>query len=452
MDINLQKHIQEHLPQYIEDLKTLCRQPSVAAQNYGITDCAQLVVDMLSSIGFTATIMHTEDPRFPIVFADHPGESKRELLFYNHYDVQPAEPLDLWDSPPFEPTERNGRIYARGVSDDKGHLIARIAALKAIKDVRGTLPCRVKFVVEGAEEIGSPGFGSFVHENRDLLTADACIWEGGGVNWAGNPQIYLGLKGILYLELEVRSASRDSHSSWATVVPNPAWRLIWALSSIKGDDENILIDGFYENVIKPTNAELDAVKKLPAEEEELKAELNIANFLCDLDGLEFRKRHMFAPTCTICGIESGYTGDGTKTVLPAVAKAKLDFRLVPNQRPEDILFKLRAHLDQNGFADIKINYWDGVNPSRTSMESSFVDIVSKTAKDVYGKEALITPGLAGSGPMYYISEGLGLPIASSGVAFPDDKIHAPNENVRVEYFLKGILHAAAIIDEFSKDE
>ena len=169
-----------------------------------------------------------------------------------------------------------------------------------------------------------------------------------------------------------------------------------------------------------------------------------------MEGEALLSRHLFEPTCTICGIESGYTGEGTKTVLPAAARVKLDFRLVPNMRHDDILSKLRAHLDTHGFDDVKINYADGENPARTAMDAPFVKLVSETARDVYGKEPIIVPTMAGSGPMHCISEGLDLPIASSGVGFPDDKIHAPNENVRIDYLLKGVLHAAAILDEFGK--
>ena len=450
MDPTLQRYIEDHLPDYLDDLKRLCRQPSVAAQNQGIQECAQLTKQMLEEIGFPAQVLPTQDPRYPVVYAERAGRSSKQLLFYNHYDVQPVEPLELWDSPPFEPTERDGRIFARGVSDDKGHLVARFAALKAMLAVRGELPCGVKFCIEGAEEIGSPGFDQFVEDHQELLQADACIWEGGGVNWQGNPLITLGLKGILYVELEVRSTSRDSHSSYATVVPNPAWRLVWALSTLKDQHENILIPGFYDDVREPTSLELEAVAKMPAEEEQLKAELGVPGFLKGLRGEAFRRRHLFDPTCTICGIESGYTGEGTKTVLPATARVKLDFRLVPDQRPEDILSKLKAHLASQGFDDLTVTYSDGENPARTAMDSPFIKLVSATARDVYGKEPLLVPTMTGSGPMYCISQGLGLPVASSGIGFPDDKIHAPNENARIDYFLKGILHAAAILNEFGK--
>jgi acetylornithine deacetylase/succinyl-diaminopimelate desuccinylase-like protein len=452
MDIELQRYIESHIRDYVEDLKRLCRQPSVAATNQGVYECAQLTKLMLEETGLEAQIIPTNDVRYPVVYATRIGSSTKNLLFYNHYDVQPAEPLELWDSAPFEPTERKGRIYARGVSDDKGHLVARLAAIKAILAVRGELPVGVKFCIEGAEEIGSPGFAQFVESHLDLLKSDACIWEGGGVDWDGTPQITLGLKGILYVELQNKSATRDSHSSYGTIITNPAWRLVWALSSIKDQNEKILIPGFYDEVIKPTPLELKAISNMANDDEQLKLELGITRFVTGVSGETLRRRHLLEPTCTICGIESGYTGEGTKTVLPAIARVKLDFRLVPNQSPEDILAKLKAHLNTQGFKDITINYSDGVPPSRTAMDSQFVSLVTETARDVYQREPILVPTMAGSGPMHSISQGLGVPIASSGISFPDEKLHAPNENARVDYFLKGILHAAAILDQFGRNE
>ena len=190
---------------------------------------------------------------------------------------------------------------------------------------------------------------------------------------------------------------------------------------------------------------------MPSEEEKLKDELGLSGFLNGLQGEAVRKRHIFEPTCTICGIESGYTGEGTKTVLPATAKVKIDFRLVPDQRPADILEKLKVHLAAEGFDDVKVNYWDGEGPSRTDMDAPFVKLVTDAARDVYGKEPAMVPNMPGSGPMAFISDELKLPIASSGVSYPDDKIHAPNENTRIDYFLKGVLHAAAILDEFGRE-
>lgn len=448
MDIELKNYIESHLPEYLEDLKKLCRQPSVAAQNWGIEECSKLTSQMLEEAGLSTRIMFSSEPRNPIVYGHLDGVSPKQLLFYNHYDVQPADPIEEWESPPFEPTERDGRIYARGAVDNKGNLVARLAAIKAILAVRGRLPCGVKFFIEGAEEDGSPGFGEFVKDNRTMLKANACIWEGGSVDWSGTPFITLGMKGILYVQLTVRTGTSDCHSSQATVVPNAAWRLIWALSTLKDEHERILIPGFYDNIREPASQELAALEKIPQDDDRLLKENGLGEFLLGVRGNENFRRRMFEPTCTICGIGSGYVGEGSKTVLPCVASAKLDFRLVPDQRPEDIAQKLRAHLDKKGFPDVEISSLDGENPSRTPMSSHFVGMVSEVVRQVYGTDPIILPSSQGSGPRYHIAEGMGLPVLSSGVGSPDDRRHATNENVRVDYFLKGIINMAAIMEEF----
>ncbi len=435
----------------VEDLKRLCAQPSVSAHKQGIKECAALLVSMMEEAGLSARALPSPDPDYPIVFAERKGRSPKTLLFYNHYDVQPPEPLDEWLSPPFEPTVRGGKLYARGVSDDKGHIVARLAAIKAVIKADGELPCGVKFIVEGNEEIGSPGLMGFVEGHRELLRADACLWEGGGVDWEGRPNITLGLKGILYVELICRAANRDSHSSLGTVVPNPAWRLVWALNTLKDRNERILIPGFYEHVRPPTPPELKAVEALPPEDEELGKSMGVKEFVLGVKGTAWHKRHVLEPTCTICGIVSGYTGPGTKTVLPAVASAKVDFRLVPDQDGKDIVGKLKAHLSAQGFGDIEVKAREaGELPARTPMDSPFVALVRDTARDVYGVEPLLVPNMGGSGPMHVFTHGLRLPVASAGVDYPDNHIHAPNENIRLSDFYTGVKHLAAILDAFGK--
>jgi acetylornithine deacetylase/succinyl-diaminopimelate desuccinylase-like protein len=448
MHPEVETKVREVFPRALERLKRFCRQPSVSAQHLGIQECAQLVREMLEEVGLSSRVIPTAVEGYPVVFGEMRGRSPRTILFYNHYDVQPAEPFDEWLSPPFEPEEREGRLYARGVSDNKGHIVSRLAAIEALLQVYGELPCSVKFVIEGAEEIGSPGLHRFVEEHRELLLADACIWEGGGVNWRGQPQVVLGLKGILYVELECRAASRDSHSSYATIVPNPAWRLVWALSTLKDAQERVLIPGFYDDVRPPSEEELRAIDAIPPEEERLRESLGLKEFLLGLKGQEVRRRHLLEPTCTICGIISGYTGEGSKTVLPSWARAKIDFRLVPDQRPEDILAKLKAHLQARGFGDVEVKSRDGGNPARTPMDSPWVALVRETAQEVYGLEPVIVPTMAGSGPMYSFSETLGLPVVTSGIGHPEDRIHAPNENIRLDDLFKGILHIAAIMERF----
>lgn len=442
-------YIDQHLPEYVDQLVRFCRQPSVSAQGLGVVEAAGLLREMMSQAGAKARLVPVPRCDYPVVYGEAAGESPYTVLFYNHYDVQPPEPLELWTTPPFEPSVRDGRIYARGVSDNKGNIVARLAALQAIRAVRGKLPLSLKFCVEGEEETGSAHLLDFVRRHRDLLQADACIWEGGGVNWQGQPQIILGLKGIMYVELEARGASRDVHSSWATVVPDPAWRLTWALRSLKGPDEQVLIPGFYDRMRPPTAAELEAVRAMPSEEGELAASLGLSSFIQGLTGFEFRKRHLFEPTCTICGLVSGYTGPGSKTVLPSVARAKLDFRLVPDQRSEDILAKLEAHLRNAGFGDIAVTLLGGEEPARTPLDAPFVRVVTSVAREVYAKEPVLVPTMAGSGPMYAFTDVLGLPTVLCGVEYPDARAHAPDENLRIEDFRLGIKHIAGILGRFA---
>jgi acetylornithine deacetylase/succinyl-diaminopimelate desuccinylase-like protein len=232
------------------------------------------------------------------------------MLLYNHYDVQPAEPLDLWESPPFELTERDGRVYARGVSDDKGQLISRLAAIRAVRAVTGGLPERVKFLVEGEEEISSPSLETFVEENRELLAADACVWEFGGVDPDGRPEVVLGLRGILYVEYRVRTLSRDAHSGGAHNLPNAAWRLVRALNTIQGPDGRILIPGFYDAVQGPTTTDMQLLAAMPSSEEFNREHFGVTGFLNGHTGMDY-KRAVYEPTANIAGIGAGWQGQGS---------------------------------------------------------------------------------------------------------------------------------------------
>jgi acetylornithine deacetylase/succinyl-diaminopimelate desuccinylase-like protein len=444
-------YIDDHWREAIEDLKALCRQPSVSAQGSGMAEIVDLVANTLECYQVTATVLPGSGGGYPFIYGVVDGESPTTLLFYNHYDVQPPEPLELWSSPPFEPVESEGCLRARGVSDNKGDLVARLLALRALRAVRGKPPVGVKFLIEGEEEIGSPNVPAFVEANHGLLEADACIWECGGVNWRDEPVVSLGLKGILYVELEARGASQDVHSSLATVVPNPAWRLVWALASLKDMEENVWIDGFSDKIVEPTQGEMEAVERMPLDEDQSKESLGLEAFVKGVSGFEYRSRQVFSPTCNICGFDSGYTGPGSKTVLPHVARAKVDFRLVPDQRPEEILSKLRKHLDSHGFGDISIAPGlEGENPARTPLASSFVDIVSAAARDVYGIDPVIVPSMGGSGPMYSFTDTLGLPTALIGVMYPGSRPHAPDEHIRLADFILGAKHIAAVLQRMAQ--
>jgi len=429
----------------IEDLKRLLSQPSISAQGAGIEEAAALTAGLLQEYGVPPRILPTPGGP-PVVYGELQGDSPFTLLLYNHYDVQPPEPLELWSTPPFEPSIVDGKLYARGVSDNKGDIIARLLAIKAFLRARGRLPVSIKFLIEGEEEIGSPHLPAFIRENQALLKSDACLWEGGGLNWGDRPTITLGLKGIINVDLEVRGAVRDVHSSLAPIVPNPAWRLVWVLNSIKDADENILIDGFYDDVRPPTPEEIEAIEAIPSEEEEMRANLGIERFLKGLKGVDLQLHSILEPACTINGIISGYTGEGSKTVLPCYARAKLDFRLVPDQRPDDIIAKLRKHLEKHGFTDMVLSAGEGENPARTPLDSPFASVVNDAAREVYGCEPIIKPSMSGSGPMFSFTDILAIPVASSGVSNPDSRDHAPDENIRLADFILSAKHVAAILD------
>ena len=439
----IKKYLETNLESSLEELSTFCAQPSIAAQNLGMQECAELVADMLRARGFEVEIMPTDGA--PVVYAERDGKADKTLMFYNHYDVQPPEPLDEWESPPFEPT-------IRGVADDKGHIVSRLHAIDAILEQDGELPCKIKFVIEGEEETSSVHLHEFIEVNQAKLAADACVWEFGGVDHREVPVQYLGLRGICYVELSVRTASIDAHSGLGgSIFPNAAWRLIWALRSIKGTDEVIRIPGHYNNVVPPTERDIELLKALPEVNEEYKERYGVDSFLKGMTGgVELRKEEVFVPTCTICGFSSGYEGEGAKTVLPAYAMAKVDFRLVPNQKPEDVLLNLRKFLDEGGFDDVEITYLGGEPAARTDPDDPFVKLVVEAAEPVYGVPMQIAPMIGGSGPNYPFVHTLGLPVVTAGVGYPGSQAHAPNENMRIDLYLKGSEHIARIIKEFGE--
>ncbi len=445
----LDAFLDQNLDRSIEELKQLVAQPSVGAQNWGLTECAQLVAAMLSKRGFNVEIMDTLGA--PVVLGQCQGKSDRTLLIYNHYDVQPPEPLELWESPPFEPALRDGKLYGRGVSDDKGHIAARLLAIDALLDTYGELPCNLKFIIEGEEETASINLFDFVRRNKEWLKADACIWEFGSVDHRGVPMEYLGLRGICYVELSVETAATDVHSGLGgSILPNAAWRLAWALNTLKGPDERIRIPGFYDKVRPPSERDRELMAALPEVADEYKRRFGNRQFIKGLTGgLDLRIEEVFTPTCTICGLTAGYQGPGSKTVLPARASAKVDFRLVPDQDPQEVFRLLRTHLDAQGFQDVRITYLGDDPPARTDPDDPFVQLVARTAEDVYETPMQLVPMTGGSGPSYPFVHDLHIPVATAGLGYPNGKAHAPNENIRLDLYLKHARHMARIISEFA---
>jgi acetylornithine deacetylase/succinyl-diaminopimelate desuccinylase-like protein len=443
---DLLRFIDANADAFVGDLQRLCRQPSISAQGVGLEACADLLVAQMRSKGIPARLEPVAGGP-PLVVAEVPGDSPRTLLIYDHYDVQPTDPIDEWESDPFAAEIRDGRLYARGAQDTKGNITARVAAVEALLRVRGRLPVTVTFLIEGEEEIGSPHLAETLRRRPELARADACLWESGAKDHNDVLNVYLGVKGMVYAHLEARGPRRDLHSATAAIVPSPVWRLVWALGTLKGPDERVRIPGFYDDVLVPSPAEIAQLQRIAAGRDDaaIRRELGIPMFVRDLGGVELLKRLFFEPTCNICGITAGYQGPGSKTVLPRRASAQVDVRLVPNQRPDDILAKLREHLRASAYGDVAAH---GAAPYKTPFDAPFVEVVAETADEVYGAPPLILPTMAGTGPMAVVCGPSGMPAVGTGVGHARGGAHGPNENVRLADYVQGIKHVALILERF----
>jgi acetylornithine deacetylase/succinyl-diaminopimelate desuccinylase-like protein len=421
----------------------------VAAQRRGIPETAQAVRALFEGEGGRVTLL-TDGGANPVVVAEFEGRSPRTLLFYNHYDVQPAEPLDEWTAPPFDVTRRDGLILGRGVADNKGDLMTRIAALRLLRAAHGGLPCRVKFVVEGEEEVSSVHFGAVTRAHTDLLRADACIWEYGERDDGERMHIVCGMKGICYLQLEARTASVDLHSSFGAVIEGAATRLTWALATFKDRTGRVLIPGHYDRVRRPTAEEEAAIAEIPPNViEGMRERVQVRELIGGVQGAEAVRQLLFTPTCTICGIWGGYTLEGSKTVLPGAAHAKVDFRLVPDQDPQEVARNVRRHLDAGGFRDIEVTVLGGEFPWRTNLRDPFVGLVRDVVKEATGRASLVYPTSAGTGPMHDLGPVLNIPLVSTGGGYWGSRAHAPDENVRESDFRETIALMARLLERFA---
>lgn len=440
------RYIEEHQDLYVSWLQDLCKIPSVSTQNRGIEEASRMVAAHLQQLGGSTEIIETKG--HPVVYGQLFSGDKKTISFYNHYDVQPEDPIELWRCDPFAADIQGDVLTARGSADNKGALMARICAIHAYQQVYGELPINIKFIVEGEEEKGSLNLPDFIEKHPNKVQADLCIWENGIIYSDKSIELKLGTKGILYIELVVKGANSDMHSLNAAVVVNPAWRLVWALGTLKNQEEQILIDKFYDRVLPMSDAERTILATMDYPEEETLQRYGIDHFLLNLTGMQLKEKLIFQPTCNICGIYSGYSGEGSKTVLPSEARAKLDFRLVPDQDPEEIVRLLRAHLDRHGFEDIEIVARKGTRAAKTDPTHPLVQKVMQAAEKVSGKapqKVLMNPG---SGPMYQLCQQFGIPTIGFGVGNGDSRKHAPNENILVSDYIYGIKMVAAVIHEF----
>jgi acetylornithine deacetylase/succinyl-diaminopimelate desuccinylase-like protein len=368
-------------------------------------------------------------------------------MIYDHYDVQPVDPLDLWTSRPFSPEVRDGVFYARGAADNKGDLVARLAGLDAYQQVHGDIPVSIKLLIDGEEETGSRHFEGIVDRYRDGLHADGCVWEGAGIDHVGRPEFVFGAKGLAYVELYYKGLNDDQHSSQAVIAPSPVWHVLEALATLRNPGGRVLIDGFYDDAVPCSKQDEEMLRSLEWDEEAERKRLGVDSFVGGDTGFELLKRLFFEGTCNIAGIVAGFTVPGaSKTVLPSEVLVKIDMRLVPDQDPDDIVEKLRRHLERRRFGDIEVRKHSMENPVRSPSDSLIGRATIQAASGIYDQAPAVSPLMIGTGPMYPIAHTLGIPTVSpAGVCRPDSNIHAPNENVRVDDFTKVVEYTAAWI-------
>jgi acetylornithine deacetylase/succinyl-diaminopimelate desuccinylase-like protein len=446
----IDKYIQSQRERFIDELRSLVRQPSISSQNKGVKECAELIQKMMQEVGIEARVMRTEG--HPVVFGHYKARhSQKTLLIYNHYDVQPVEPLDAWEQPPFEARMIGDRIIGRGSSDSKGNLLSHIKAVEAFVRSGKKVPLNLKFLFDGEEEIGSPSLPGFVEANRELLKADGALSFDGGFDASGRPRVQLGSSGLLYLELKAKGPKRDLHSARARLVENPAWRLVWALQSMKGQDERIVIDKFYDDILPPTEEELQLLRDSGWDDQSHLEEYGVERFVLGVTGIAASERLLFQPTCNISGFKAGHLGEGMKTIVPAEATVKIDFRLVHKQNPNDILAKVKAHLITHGFSDIEVRALGYIEPSRTPFRSTIAQTVIAAAKENYRLDPMVKPTGEASGRQGpWLASRLGIEGAASGIGPPKWHGHAPNEFITTGHFIEGIKYAANIWSRYAQ--
>jgi acetylornithine deacetylase/succinyl-diaminopimelate desuccinylase-like protein len=446
-------YIDAHADEAIADLQRLVRQPSVSAQGIGLRECAELVRSMMHDDGLPAAFHELENGAPPVIIGHLPAADagRKTMLCYAHYDVQPPEPFDAWThGGPYDANIVDGILYGRGATDNKSGVLAFTKAAKAFMAVRGKVPVNLKFLIEGEEEIGSPNLGPWVEKNKDLIAADGMHCLDGSLEVGADvPDVALGLKSVLMVELIAHGANSDIHSLNFPLVPTPVWDLVRCLNTIMDENRLILIEGWYEGLwqLDETDEQQLVDKAARVDLEAQKREWGISEFALGRDGVDAIRARQYEPTANIQGIFGGYTGPGNKTIVPNMATAKMDFRLIPNIQPKDAIRKLKAHLVRHGFGHIEVKAFDGAEPPyKISVRESMAQAVIAAATEVYG-ELPVVNGVSAEGA---IIRHVWIPCVLTGFANTGANLHAPDENIHIDKYIKGIKYAAAIMEHFGR--
>lgn len=444
------RYVDRHADAFVERLQALCRMPSVAARGTGMRAMAERVEGLMQRVG-AGTRSFKIGSGYPIVFGEF-GAGPHTFVVYGRYDVQPVGQLSEWSVGPFAGVIQDGRLYGRGAANSKGDLVARLAAVEAYQKTFGKLPVCLRFVVEGEDGLGSPSLYRFTREQGELLRADGCVWDDGYKDTKERLVVSLGFKGISFIELRAVGARTDLHSKWGGIVPNPAWRLVQALATIVSPKGVITVDGFSSHVAPVSDEDAKALKSVELDEAGLKREFKIGGWVRGMTGRALTKELIFGPTCTICGIQTGHTEAGAKTVLPGQARARLDFRLVPDLTPPLVARLLREHLDARGFQDIEIVELASASYAKAAQSSSVARAAVESAEEIYGVPAVVYPLDPASGPVGAVC-GVNdppTPVVSFGVGYAGSNPHGPDENIRVEDFLHGVKYFGRVVHRLAQ--
>ena len=430
----IEKFEKDHVAQhYFEVLRTLISKKSVFAQQVGLKEVANYLGEIFKRVGAEVEIDESYTAPFVMAHFKSSRPDAKTLIFYNHYDTVPADGDQVWTENPFTLSVRNGFMYGRGVDDDKGHITARLSALRKYMQHHDDLPVNISFIMEGAEESASMDLDKYLEKHADKLRgADLLVWEQGTKNALEQLEISGGNKGIVTFDAKVKSADVDIHSSYGGVVESAPWYLLQALQSLRAADGRILVEGLYEEVQEPNERELVLVdtyaQRNPGEISQI---YGLELPLLQEDRVAFLKRFFFEPALNIEGIQSGYQGQGVKTILPAEASAKLEVRLVPGLEPHDVLEKIRKQLDKNGFDKVELYYTLGEMSYRSDMSAPAILNVIELAKKFYPQGVSVLPTTAGTGPMHTVFDALEVPMVAFGLGNANSRDHGGDENVRI---------------------
>lgn len=449
-------YVDEHFDSMLEELKAVCAFCSTAADPEGLEATRGHIVAKMESLALSPRL-HPVEGGNALISAGYEGSCGETLLFYNHYDVVEPGKFENWTiRDPFDARIADGRIYARGVSDNKGALYSRLHAVQAMLAVSGESPVGLKFLVEGDEEISSPSMHRFIKTQsetfRELTRADVCVWENGCNDDSGHSWLRMGVRGSAAFDLRVTTSNTDVHGRMGAAVPSASWRMVWALATLKTPGERVAIEGFYDRVLPAAERDLEVLRAFPYEEKAMKQRMGFSEYLGNAEGEELKRRVYMEPSLSICGLEAGEVHNGVRGIVPHTAYARVSFYLVADQAPSELGGMLRRHFDRHGFPDVEITRCGGTDrPVRTPVDTPFRKRACDVAAEVFSQPMVVELTQLGAGPAGVFRDAWPeLPIVGFGPANTGGNHHAPDENLKLDDYKNAVKYLIALFYSYEK--